>query len=261
LRNWKRLIDLSIAPAAQPPTIIVWPEAAPPFPLQRVPAALSDIAKITAGHTVLMTGTVRIDDSGGQPKFYNSFDMFAGSRLIASSDKFHLVPFGEYLPFERALRGFGITEVAANTGFSSGPGPRTFSVPGAPPVTPLICYEIIFPQAVTGTPRPSWLVNMTDDSWFGPNAGPKQHLLIARVRAIEEGLPIARAANSGISVMIDGYGRVISKLDLGLRGFVDTVLPVALPVTPFAGYGNFILLTLVIVCAGLAVWPHPRNES
>lgn len=261
VRNWARLVDLSIAPAAQPPTIIVWPEAAPPFPVERVPAALSDISKITARGAVLMTGTVRIDQNGGAPKFYNSFAMFGGGRLLASSDKFHLVPFGEYLPFETTLRAIGITEVAANTGFSSGAGPRTFSVPGAPPVTPLICYEIIFPQAVTGTPRPSWLVNMTDDSWFGPNAGPKQHLLIARVRAIEEGLPIARAANSGISVMIDGYGRIRSRLDLGFRGFLDSGLPVALPITPFARYGNFILLTLLVLCGGATLWPQSRNES
>jgi apolipoprotein N-acyltransferase len=259
LRNWTRLVDLSIAPAAQVPTIIIWPEAAPPFPVERVPAALSDIAKITARGSVLMTGTVRIEQNGGAPKFYNSFAMFGGGRLLASSDKFHLVPFGEYLPFERTLRAIGITEVAANTGFSSGTGPHTFSVPGAPPVTPLICYEIIFPQAVTGTPRPSWLVNMTDDSWFGPDAGPKQHLLIARVRAIEEGLPIARAANSGISVTIDGYGRIRSRLDLGLRGFLDTGLPVALPPTPYARYGNFIFLTLLVLCGGATLWPVPRN--
>ena len=274
LRNWTRLVDLSMAPVAHPPTIIIWPEAASmpavgvasapnvaPFPVSRVPTALSDIAKITARGAVLMTGTVHIAQNAGAPKFYNSFAMFGGGKLLAGTDKFHLVPFGEYLPFESALRAIGITEVAANTGFSSGSGPQTFSVPGAPPVTPLICYEIIFPQAVTGTPRPSWLVNMTDDSWFGPNAGPKQHLLIARVRAIEEGLPIARAANSGISVMIDSYGRITSRLDLGLRGFFDSGLPVALPITPFARYGNFILLTLLVLCGGATLWPQPRNES
>lgn len=274
LRNWTRLVDLSMAPAAQPPTIIVWPEAAsmpavgvsstpnaPPVPVERVPTALSDISKITARSAVLMTGTVRIEQNGGVPKFYNSFAMFGGGKLLGGSDKFHLVPFGEYLPFESTLRSIGITEIAANTGFSSGTGPQTFSVPGAPPVTPLICYEIIFPQAVTGTPRPSWLVNMTDDSWFGPNAGPKQHLLIARVRAIEEGLPIARAANSGISVMIDGYGRISSRLDLGLRGFFDSGLPVALPITPFARYGNFILLTLLVFCGVATLWPQPPNET
>jgi apolipoprotein N-acyltransferase len=260
-RNWQRLISLSVASAPQPPTHIIWPEAAPPFPLEEVPAALSDIAQVTDKGSILMTGNVRTERNGDQSRFFNSFAMFgAGAKLLASSDKFHLVPFGEYLPFEGTLRSIGLTEIAANTGFSSGPGPRTFSVPGAPPVTPLICYEIIFPQMVTGSPRPLWLVNMTDDSWFGPNAGPKQHLLTARVRAIEEGLPVARAANGGISVMIDAYGRIRSRLDLGLRGFIDTNLPVALPMTPFASYGNVIFVALLLLCAVLALWPHPRNE-
>ena len=262
VRNWQRLMALSLAPAAEAPTHIIWPEAAPPFPLEQVPAALADIARLTARGAVLMTGTVRIEQNGGHPRFFNSFAMFgSGGKLLASSDKFHLVPFGEYLPFESALRSVGLTEIAANTGFSSGSGPRTFAVPGAPPVTPLICYEIIFPRRVTGTPRPLWLVNMTDDSWFGPNAGPRQHLLIARVRAIEEGLPIARAANSGISVVIDAYGRIRARLDLGLRGTLDTGLPVALPVTPFARYGNAILLTLILLCVLLAVRPARRNDS
>jgi apolipoprotein N-acyltransferase len=263
VRNWQRLISLSSAPAQQPPTHIIWPEAAPPFPLFRVPEALNQIAQLTSRGAVLMTGNVRIEQvPGGAPHFFNSFAMFGqGGKLLASSDKFHLVPFGEYLPFENILRSVGITEVAANTGFSSGTGPHTFSVPGAPPVTPLICYEIIFPQAVTGTPRPSWLVNMTDDSWFGPNTGPMQHLLIARVRAIEEGLPIARAANSGISAIIDPYGRIGGHLDLGMRGFLDVPLPVAAPVTPFARYGNIILLTLILLCVAATLWPHARNES
>jgi apolipoprotein N-acyltransferase len=122
-------------------------------------------------------------------------------------------------------------------------------------VGPLICYEVIFPNAVTGNPRPAWLVNMTDDSWFGPNAGPMQHFLIARVRAIEEGLPIVRAANSGISGVIDSYGRVQDRLDLGLRGVIDASLPVALAPTPFAQYGDFIIATLYLICAGAALWP------
>ena len=211
---------------------------------------------------MLLTGEVRIDGGGPGTRYYNSFAMFGPhGKLLATSDKFHLVPFGEYLPFEDTLRSVGITEIAANTGFSAGPGPETFSVPGAPPVGPLICYEVIFPNAVTGDPRPSWLVNMTDDSWFGPNAGPMQHLLIARVRAIEEGLPIVRAANSGISAVIDAYGRVQARLDLGLRGNLDSDLPVALPPTPFARFGNVIMLALYVVCAGAALWPLSISKA
>jgi apolipoprotein N-acyltransferase len=262
IRNWRRLVDLSAAPAPVKPTHIIWPEAAPPFVLARVPEALAEIATLTGNSTVLLTGEVRVDQSGPRARFYNSFAMF-GPRgtLLASSDKFHLVPFGEYLPFEDALRSIGLTEIAANTGFSSGEGPRTFSVPGAPPVGPLICYEVIFPQGVTGEPRPAWLVNMTDDSWFGPNAGPMQHFLIARVRAIEEGLPIVRAANSGISAIIDAYGRERARLDLGLRGVLDGDLPVALPATPFARFGSLITLVLFLLCAGAALWPLSISKT
>ena len=261
-RNWRRLLDLSAAPAAVAPTHIIWPEAAPPFVLARTPEALSDLAQLTGDSRVLLTGTVRIEEAGPRSRFYNSFAMFGPhGKLLATSDKFHLVPFGEYLPFEDILRSVGITEIAADTGFSSGPGPQTFAVPGGPPVTPLICYEVIFPQAVTGDPRPSWLVNMTDDSWFGPNTGPMQHLLIARVRAIEEGLPIVRAANTGISAIIDSYGRTRSWLDLGLRGVLDGDLPVALPAPPYARYGNIILLTLFLIYAGAALWPLSLRKA
>jgi apolipoprotein N-acyltransferase len=262
LRNWRRLVDLSGSPAAVAPTHIVWPEAAPPFVLARSPEALAEIAVLTGDSRVLLTGQVRIDEGGPRTRYYNSFAMFGPhGKLLGTSDKFHLVPFGEYLPYETTLRSIGLTEIAADTGFSSGPGPETFSVPGAPPVGPLICYEVIFPQAVTGDPRPSWLVNMTDDSWFGPNAGPLQHLLIARVRAIEEGLPIARAANSGVSGMIDAHGRMRARLDLGLRGFIDTSLPVALPATPFARYGNLVMIALFIICAGAALWPLSISKA
>jgi len=256
LRNWRRLIDLSSLPTPRQPTHIIWPEAAPPFVLARSPEALNEIATLTGDNGVLLTGEVRIDAGGPRTRFYNAFAMFGHhGQLLATSDKFHLVPFGEYLPFENVLRSIGLTEIAADTGFSSGEGPKTFSVPGAPPVGPLICYEVIFPQAVTGEPRPAWLVNMTDDSWFGPNAGPMQHLLIARVRAIEEGLPIVRAANSGISAIIDAYGRERARLDLGLRGVLDGDLPVALPETPYARFGDLITLGLFLLCAGAALWP------
>ena len=262
VRNWRRLIDLSESPAAMPPTHIIWPEAAPPFVLQRTPEALAEIARLTGDSRVLFTGEVRIAQEGAATRYYNAFAMFGPhGKLLGTSDKFHLVPFGEYLPFEDMLRSIGITEIAANTGFSSGPGPQTFSVPGAPPVGPLICYEVIFPQAVTGEPRPAWLINMTDDSWFGPNTGPMQHLLIARVRAIEEGLPIIRAANGGISAIIDSYGRVRARLDLGLRGVIDNGLPVALPLTPFARYGNGIMLALFLICAGAALWPLSASKA
>jgi apolipoprotein N-acyltransferase len=261
LRNWRRLIDLSLLPTAQQPTHIIWPEAAPPFLLEGIPEVATDIANLTGDSRVLMTGQVRIADENGRRNSYNSFAIFGTrGKLIDTYDKFHLVPFGEYVPGGPLLRMIGITEIAASTGFSSGPGPKTMIVPGAPAVGPLICYEVIFPREVTAEPRPGWLVNLTDDSWFGPDTGPMQHLLIARVRAIEEGLPIARAANSGISAVVDAYGRVRASLALGLRDIVDADLPVALSPTPFVRYGNVILLTLLLVCTAAAVWlPSSRQ--
>ncbi len=188
-----------------------------------------------------MTGAVRVfmkpDNHLGAT---NGFYMFGpGGVLLSTYDKFHLVPFGEYLPLAGFLERLGISQVVAvPEGFQSGDGPHTYDVPNAPSVGPLICYEVIFPGAVTGERRPGWFVNVTDDSWFGPSSGPYQHLLIARVRAIEEGVPIARDANTGISAVIDPLGRVRAQLGLGQSGVVDSALPAAVPKTPFARFGG-----------------------
>jgi apolipoprotein N-acyltransferase len=174
-------------------------------------------------------------------------------------DKFHLVPFGEYVPFARLMNSLGITQLTVGEGFSAGDHPHLLPLSGAPAMTPLICYEVIFPHAVIDpdAPRPGWFVNITDDSWFGPWAGPQQHFLTARVRAIEEGLPIARAANTGISAMIDGNGRVRTELGLNRLGIVDSALPVALQPTPYARYGDLIFL-LFLVAAALASYLRSR---
>ena len=139
-------------------------------------------------------------------------------------------------------------------GFSPGDHPHVMQVAGAPPMTPLICYEVIFPHAVTdpNAPRPRWFVNITDDSWFGPWAGPRQHFLTARVRAIEEGVPIARDANTGITAVIDGNGRVRAGLGLNRLGIVDSALPAALPLTLYARFGDLIFLILLVTAAFLA---------
>lgn len=250
-RNWQRLLELSNAPGKV--THIVWPEAATPFLLGRSQVALDEIAKLTGDGRSLITGSARAVPGQGDVTYYNSLYIFGpGGRPEAVYDKFHLVPFGEYVPFEDALRHIGITKLTEGQGgFSSGPGPRLYKIAGAPDVTPLICYEIIFPGAVTTGQRPGWLVNVTDDSWFGPWAGPLQHLLIARVRAIEEGLPVARAANTGISAMIDPMGRITASLDLGRMGVVDAPLPAALAATPYARFGD--LLFLVLLCAAASL--------
>jgi apolipoprotein N-acyltransferase len=157
------------------------------------------------------------------------------------------------VPFAGLLNRIGITKLTdGQEGFSTGDGPHTYQLPktaAAPPVSPLICYEIIFPGAVTAGQRPGWFVNVTDDSWFGPWAGPYQHLLIARARAIEEALPVARAANTGISAVIDPYGRITAELGLGKMGVIDAGLPTAAPQLTYARYGDWTLLLLLLAAA------------
>ena len=246
-RNWQRLLDLSNAPGHV--THIIWPEAAPPFLLDHSAVALDEIAALTRDGRSLVTGSARASRDPENIAYYNSLYIFGpGGRPEAVYDKFHLVPFGEYVPFADLLKHIGITKLTeGQAGFSSGNGPRAYAITGAPEVTPLICYEIIFPGAVTTRQRPGWFVNVTDDSWFGPWAGPHQHLLIARTRAIEEGIPVARAANTGISAMIDAFGRITASLDLGRMGIVDAPLPKALAPTPYARFGD---LTFLLLLAG-----------
>ncbi|HEX4271020.1 MAG TPA: apolipoprotein N-acyltransferase [Rhizomicrobium sp.] len=249
-RNWQRLIDLSARPGR--PSVIVWPEAATGFAVAREPGALAEIGLFTARGQTLITGSERIVRTPSRLTAYNSLYLFGPNGAPPQIyDKFHLVPFGEYVPFARMLNQIGIRQLTVGEGFSSGDHPHVMQVAGAPPMTPLICYEVIFPHAVTdpNAARPGWFVNITDDSWFGPWAGPAQHFLIARVRAIEEGLPIARAANTGISAMIDGNGRVRTLLGLNRLGIVDATLPAALQPTPYARFGDLIFLLFLVTAA------------
>ncbi|HZT48665.1 MAG TPA: apolipoprotein N-acyltransferase, partial [Hyphomicrobiaceae bacterium] len=174
--------------------------------------------------------------------------------LVGLYDKTHLVPFGEYLPLQGLLRSVGLGWlVGMRGGFDTGVTPRPLlSAPGLPPAAPLICYEAIFPAAVVqGPQRPGLLLNVTNDGWFGDTTGPRQHLHQARVRAVEEGLPLLRAANNGVSAAIDGYGRILARLDLDVRGVIDVPLPAALPPPPYARLGDLTLLLLWLAGAAL----------
>ena len=266
-RNWQRLLTLSTAPddtAVGHPNVIVWPEAATDFPVARASVALDQIALFTARGQSLITGSDRIDRGPAGRAFYNSIYVFpAGGALPSVTDKFHLVPFGEYVPYASTLNHIGISQLVVGEGFTPGDHPHVMAAPGAPAFTPLICYEVIFPHEVIdpAVPRPAWLVNITDDSWFGPWAGPRQHLLTAQVRAIEEGLPIARAANTGISAMIDGNGRVRRKLPLDQAGVVDAQLPVALSPPPYARFGDLVFFLFLVTAAFAAFLLAPRPQA
>lgn len=259
-RNWSRLVSLSLQKWKVAPNVLIWPEAAPPFLLAREPVALDDIAILTA-HRSLITGAQRVAFGPAEKlRFYNSVYLFGhGGKIVGVYDKFHLVPFGEYVPFAGVLAALGVTQLAGTSGFTPGDGPHTYRLPDAPKVGPLVCYEILFPGDVVGEERPAWFVNVTDDSWFGPSTGPYQHLLTARVRAIEEGLPVVRAANTGISAVIDPLGRVRTSLGLRKMGVLDAGLPAALSATIYSAWGGatFWLLLALVVASGLY---SARNE-
>jgi apolipoprotein N-acyltransferase len=255
LENWERLLQPSTSPAVKAPTILIWPEAAPPFFLAREPVALEEIAHLTADK-LLLTGAERFEIGPNRAlRFYNSLVGFGrNGRVLFVYDKFHLVPFGEYVPFANLLDRIGITKLTqGEQGFSAGDGPRTFELPGAPSVGPLICYEILFPSAVVGRIRPGWFINVTDDSWFGPSSGPYQHLLTARVRAIEEGIPVVRAANTGISAVIDPFGRTIATLPLDQMGVLDAPLPRSLASTLYVRLGD-LAFWVFVVTGGAVGW-------
>jgi apolipoprotein N-acyltransferase len=255
LTNFRRQLALSSEPdeAGAPFNVLIWPEAsAPPF-LERDAAARMAIAALLPANGLALVGTERSDPPPGPLEhFWNSLVAVDHAGTIQGYyDKAHLVPFGEYVPFRGVLPMDKITP--GTTDFSAGPGPRTLHLPGLPPVSPLICFEAIFPDAVIDpTDRPQWLLNVSNDAWYGFTSGPFQHFAIARVRAIEEGLPVVRAANNGISGLIDPLGRVLRRMSLDVVGSVDVPLPRALPPTLYEQSGDAFFLAALPVLLGLA---------
>jgi apolipoprotein N-acyltransferase len=241
--------------------LVIWPETALPFLLQESPAALEAIGEVLPDNAVLLVGVARIvvkQDKQGEltsRKVFNSL-LAVGSngQIIDRYDKVHLVPFGEYLPFQSFLEGMGVMQMTGvRGGFSKGEGPRLLETPGIPPVRPLICYEIIFPdEIIEAGMQPGWMLNVTNDAWFGSSAGPYQHFHKAQVRAIEQGLPVVRAANTGISAVIDPWGRVLAKIGLGEKGLIDASLPEAGPKTLYRRVG--LLVELGVLAFALLGW-------
>ena len=247
-------------------THLIWPESAFPFFLAREPDALAQIADLLPAGTVLITGAVRAPDSTSRakgPRAYNSvYAIDHGGSILAIYDKVHLVPFGEYLPFQDTLERLGLTQLTKLPGgFISGDRHRPISVPHTPRFLPLVCYEIIFPGAVPrGGERPNWLVNLTNDGWFGTSSGPYQHLQQARVRAIEEGLPLVRAANTGISAVIDPLGRIVKSLPLGQEAVLDAQLPQPIEPTLYARMGDGLIGMFLVIAAVIIVRRRLRQH-
>jgi apolipoprotein N-acyltransferase len=245
-------------------THLIWPESAFPFFLTRDAGALAQIAALLPAGTVLITGAVRAPEGvpdAAVTRAYNSvYVIDHDGSILSVYDKVHLVPFGEYLPFQDLLEQLGLQQITKlRGGFIAGDRRRILTVPRAPDVLPLICYEIIFPEAVPGGERPGWMINLTNDGWFGASPGPYQHLQQARVRAIEQGLPLVRAANTGISAVVDPVGRIIEALPLGADGVLDARLPRPAALTPYARMGD--LPTGLVLAFALAVVVRSRRRS
>jgi len=234
-------------------THLIWPESAFPFFLTREPDALSQIAGLLKPGTELITGAVRAAPAAPgmrSTRAYNSIYVIDPDGSIHGIyDKVHLVPFGEYLPFQPLLERLGLQQLTKMVGgFLAGDRRRAMDVPHAPKMLPLICYEAIFPgAAVPRGERPGWLVNVTNDGWFGISTGPYQHFQQARALAIAEGLPLVRAANTGISAVVDPVGRIINSLPLGADGVVDSLLPNAIAPPIFVQAGDYPLILFLVV--------------
>ena len=269
------------SPGLRGVTLLIWPESAFPFFLTREPDALAQIAALLPSETVLITGAIRAPETAVNApvtRAYNSIYVIDHHGSILSVyDKVHLVPFGEYLPLQGLLERLGLMQLTkVRGGFIPGEQRRSQPAPGAPNFLPLVCYEIIFPgnavprserkgwlyrhvgryfdwPSVTGSgERPGWLLNLTNDGWFGASAGPYQHFQQARIRAIEEGLPLVRAANSGISAVVDPLGRIVKSLPLGAEGVLDAPLPQPVAATLYARWGDA-LVGVVVAIAFLGV--------
>jgi apolipoprotein N-acyltransferase len=175
----------------------------------------------------------------------------------------HLVPFGEYLPFQRFLESLGLEQLTRQRGgFTAGAKLRTLNIPGLPPAAPLICYEAIFPGAVMPEgPRPAWMLNVSNDAWFGKTPGPYQHLAQARLRAVEEGLPLVRATNNGISAIVDSAGRILKTIPLGDDGVLDSALPMPIEPTFYARYRDAPALLLALCFAFFCVRAMRKRDK
>ncbi len=234
------------------PDLIVWPETAVPVTLNRAGPTLNVIAEAAGGVPVVL-GIRRFEGM----RLFNSLVLLDESGAVDSIyDKHHLVPFGEYIPYGDQLGQFGIRGMAAGEGdgFSAGPGAQVIQLGQLGRALPLICYEGVFPQDVASAPgRADFMLLITNDAWFGAVSGPYQHLAQARLRSVEQGLPMIRVANTGVSAMIDPWGQIIAEIPLGEAGWSDAPLPSPRPPTVYAASGDLPLFALLLVVLGLSL--------
>jgi apolipoprotein N-acyltransferase len=261
MRKYLALSDRATGPQSsgvRDVNVLIWPESAFPFFLTREADAMAQIAELLPKGTVLITGAVRAPELPPGVRItraYNSIYIIDHDGSVLSVyDKLHLVPFGEFLPFQEWMEKLGFVQLTkVQGGFIPGLRRKTMDVPGAPRMLPLICYEAVFPGDIgSHDDRAGWMINLTNDGWFGISTGPYQHLQQARLRAIEEGLPLVRAANTGVSAVIDPVGRIVARLGLGVEGVLDSRLPSPIAPTIYARIGDmpaavFVAVAMVVV--------------
>jgi apolipoprotein N-acyltransferase len=265
-----RLLALSARPTTKggTPALIVWPETALPFLLTDRPDALAAIGEMLAEGQLLVLGAVRSEPgtAAGEPtRYYNAtVAINDAGEIVDAIDKVHLVPFGEYLPFEGLFRRIGLRAVAETVGgFSPGAERRALTVAPSISAEPMICYEVIFPGEVA-IPEADFLLNLTNDAWFGNTPGPYQHFRQAQVRAVEAGKPLVRSANNGISAIVDGTGQVVDAYDLGAVGVLDAELRIPVDKTQIFEArkigGISTILMLAIIACGMNVLARLRSR-
>ncbi|WP_417239892.1 apolipoprotein N-acyltransferase [Celeribacter halophilus] len=245
---YNRALELTKGVGEAPADLVIWPETSVAAPLYAAGPYLEEIAQ-TAAPARAIVGLNRVDGMQG----YNSAVLLDETgQVVETYDKHHLVPFGEYMPLPGLLERIGLRAFTAKNGYgySAGRGPHLFDTGGLGHALPLICYEAIFPRDLRTQERPDWLLQMTNDAWFGGFSGPQQSLVQARFRAIETGLPMVRAANTGVSALVDVRGGMIAQIPLGRSGAFTEALPSALPETPYARLGElpvWVMLTLLVI--------------
>lgn len=260
--NFKEYIKLSQQSGFEKINFVIWGETATPFALDFEPEKLKEITQAVPPHGYLLTGLVRYQYTNHNFSPVNSmFIIDSNGKILDFYDKSHLVPFGEYIPFRQYLPSWirPVTNAIAN--FVPGNGPKVIKIPQHPSVGGLICYEIIFPsQIVNSKNRPEWLVNLTNDGWYGTSQGPYQHLVATQLRAVEEGISIIRAANTGISAAISPYGEILKSIPLNQKGIIDINLPKPSSIQTIYGYlGNILPLILCLINIMLSFFIQKKN--
>jgi len=272
--RYQRFMDLTSRPARQTPDVVIWPEGAIPYTFNDYLApgtwTLDALEQALRPGQILLTGGVRTAPVQDRTRYYNT--MLALRRTpdgldeLASYDKFRLVPFGEFVPLAPVFNRLGLKSLVQDgEPFTPGRRPAPLTIDGLPRVQPLICYEILFPGLATDRGgRPAWIVNVSDDAWYGRTSGPLQHLNMAGYRAIEQGLPIVRSTPTGVSAIIDAYGRTRASLGLGQAGVIDGLLPAALPPTLYSRWGDLpflVAIAAIILAAAIRLGFRLRQRN